>query len=56
MLELVLDSAEAAVRASGVGIGIVVAANRTKHPFEARTLARLAATYADRGVARLRTQ
>ena len=50
MLELVLDAAEAAVQASGVGIGIVVAANRTKHPLEARTLARLAATYADRGV------
>jgi adenosine deaminase len=50
MLELVLDSAVAAVQASGVGIGIIVAANRTKHPLEARTLARLAATYADRGV------
>src|SRR5262249_13730950 len=29
---------------------VIVAANRTKHPLEARTLARLAAAYADRGV------
>ena len=29
--------------ATGVGIGVVIAANRTKHPLEARTLARLAA-------------
>jgi adenosine deaminase len=33
-----------------VGIGVIVAANRTKHPLEARTLARLAAQYAGRGV------
>jgi adenosine deaminase len=50
MLELVLDAAAAATRATGVGIGVIVAANRTKHPLEARTLARLAAAYADRGV------
>ncbi len=50
MLELVLESAAAATRATGVGIGIIVAANRTKHPLEARTLARLAAAYAERGV------
>ena len=50
VLELVLDAAAAASSAAGIGIGIVVAANRTKHPLEARTLARLAAQYAGRGV------
>ena len=49
-LELVLDAAAAATAATGVGIGVIVAANRTKHPLEARTLARLAGQYADRGV------
>ena len=50
MLELVLDSAASATRQTDVGIGIIVAANRTKHPLEARTLARLAAQYAGHGV------
>ena len=50
MLELVLEAAGAAARATGVGIGIIVAGNRTKHPLEARTLARLAAAYSARGV------
>jgi adenosine deaminase len=50
MLELVLDAAAVAADQTGVGIGIIVAANRTKHPLEARTLARLAAAYARRGV------
>jgi len=49
-LELVLDAATTAERTTGVGIGIVVAANRTKHPLDARTLARLAAHYTDNGV------
>jgi adenosine deaminase len=49
-LELVLSAAAAAQNATGVGIGIIVAANRTKHPLEARTLARLAAAYAGQGV------
>jgi adenosine deaminase len=49
-LELVLDAAAQASAATGVGIGLIVAANRTKHPLEARTLARLAGQYADRGV------
>ncbi len=48
--ELVLDAVGVAERATGVGIGLVVAANRTRHPLDARTLARLAAQYADRGV------
>jgi adenosine deaminase len=50
VLELVLDAAAAASHATGVGIGVIVAANRTKHPLVARTLARLAAQYTDRGV------
>ena len=50
MIELVLDAAGSASRTTGVGIGVIVAANRTKHPLEARTLARLAAQYAGRGV------
>src|SRR3546814_2260137 len=35
---------------TGLGIALVIAANRTRHPMDARTLARLAAQYADRGV------
>ena len=50
MLELVLGGTAEAEAATGVGIGVIVAANRTKHPLEARTLARLAVQYAGRGV------
>jgi adenosine deaminase len=49
-LEIVLDAARVASVATGVGLGVVVAANRTRHPLDARTLARLAARYAGRGV------
>ncbi|MFC0675805.1 adenosine deaminase [Brachybacterium hainanense] len=42
-LEIVLDEAAAAERATGVSIGVIVAASRTRHPLDARTLARLAA-------------
>jgi adenosine deaminase len=49
-LELVLDAVRDATAATGVGIGVIVAANRTRHPLDARTLARLAAQYAGRGV------
>ena len=49
-VELVLEASAAASAATGVGIGVIIAANRTKHPLEARTLARLAAGYAGRGV------
>jgi adenosine deaminase len=48
--ELVLDAARQAEAATGLGIAVVVAANRTRHPLDARTLARLAAQYAGRGV------
>jgi adenosine deaminase len=50
VVELVIDAAARAATATGVGIGVIIAANRTKHPLEARTLARLAARYAGRGV------
>jgi adenosine deaminase len=49
-VELVLAAAHAAATATGIGIGLIIAANRTKHPLDARTLARLAAQYAGRGV------
>jgi adenosine deaminase len=48
--ELVMDAAHEASEASGVGIGVIIAANRTRHPLDARTLARLAVQYAGRGV------
>jgi adenosine deaminase len=48
--ELVLDAAAHAARAAGLGIGVIIAANRTRHPLDARTAARLAARYAGRGV------
>ena len=35
---------------TGLPMAVVVAANRTRHPLDARTLARLAAQYAGRGV------
>lgn len=49
-LELMLDAAQKAAAAEGVGIALIVAANRTRHPLDAKTLARLAARYVDRGV------
>ncbi len=48
--DLVLDAVRDASSATGLGIGVVIAANRTRHPLDARTLARLAAQYAGRGV------
>ncbi|MFC4513525.1 MULTISPECIES: adenosine deaminase [Streptomyces] len=49
-LEIILDAVEDASRETGLGIRVLVAANRMKHPLDARTLARLAVRYADRGV------
>jgi adenosine deaminase len=49
-IELVLAAAQEATARTGVGIGVIIAANRTRHPLDARTLARLAAQYAGRGV------
>jgi adenosine deaminase len=48
--ELVLDAVRATSAQTGLGIAVVIAANRTRHPLDARTLARLAAQYAGRGV------
>jgi adenosine deaminase len=48
--ELLLDAAAVAAQATGVGIAIIIAANRTRHPLDARTLARLAVQFAGRGV------
>ncbi|WP_169988803.1 adenosine deaminase [Microbispora sp. H10836] len=49
-LELVLDATEKAARQAGIGMAVIVAANRTRHMLDARTLARLAARYEGRGV------
>ncbi|WP_340558921.1 adenosine deaminase [Streptomyces sp. GSL17-111] len=49
-LEIILDAVESAQRATGLPIRVLVAANRMKHPLDARTLARLAVRYRDRGV------
>jgi len=48
--ELLLEAAREASEVTGVGIAIILAANRTRHPMDARTTARLAAQYAGRGV------
>lgn len=48
-LEIILDEAARASAASGVQVGIIVAGSRIRHPFEARTLARLAARYVGQG-------
>ncbi|MGW7517212.1 adenosine deaminase [Streptomyces sp. NPDC054796] len=49
-LEIILDAVETAQRETGLGIRVLVAANRMKHPLDARTLARLAVRYRDRGI------
>jgi len=49
-MEIILDAVRAASRDTGVGMAVIVAANRTKHPLDARTLARLAVRYAGQGV------
>jgi adenosine deaminase len=48
--DLVLDCVRDASERTGLEIAVVIAANRTRHPLDARTLARLAVQYADRGV------
>ncbi len=48
--ELLIDAAAQAAQAAGIGIGVIIAANRTRHPMDARILARLAAQYVGRGV------
>ena len=41
---------EKAARAADIGISVIIAANRIRHPMDARTMARLAAQYAGQGV------
>jgi adenosine deaminase len=48
--DLVLDAVASASRQTGLGMAVVIAANRVRHPLDARTLARLAGQYAGRGV------
>jgi adenosine deaminase len=48
--ELVLDAVQDASERTGLGMAVVIAANRTRHPLDARVLARLAAQYAGLGV------
>jgi adenosine deaminase len=49
-VELLLDAAAKAALGADIGIGIVIAANRTRHPLDARMLARLAAQFTGQGV------
>jgi adenosine deaminase len=49
-VEVVLDALQAAGTAQGVGVGLVLAGNRTRNPAETETLARLARRFAGRGV------
>jgi adenosine deaminase len=48
--EVFCAAAAEAEAATGIGVRIVIAANRTRPPWEAETLARLAVRMADRGV------
>jgi len=48
--DLVLDAAREASAACGIAVQVIIAANRTRHPLDARTPARLAAQYVGRGV------
>ena len=45
-LQIVLDAAREASAVTGVGMALIVAASRTRHPLDARTLARLAVRFA----------
>jgi adenosine deaminase len=49
-VDVVLDAAREAAAATGTGVGVIIAANRTRHPLDARTMARLAAMHAGHGV------
>ena len=48
-IEIVLDEARAASVETGTQVAVIVAASRTRHPLDARTLARLAGQYAGDG-------
>jgi adenosine deaminase len=48
--DLVLDAVASASARTGLDMAVVIAANRIRHPLDARTLARLATQYVGRGV------
>lgn len=48
-LEIICDEAARASASTGVQVGVIVAASRIRHPYDARTLARLAARHAGHG-------
>jgi adenosine deaminase len=48
-LEIILDEARSVSDEGGTGVAVVVAANRIRHPLDARILARLAARHAGDG-------
>lgn len=48
-LEIICDEAAQAWEATGVQVGVIVAASRIRHPLDARTLARLAVKHAGDG-------
>ena len=48
-LEIILDEALSVSEETGIGVAVVVAANRIRHPLDARMLARLAAHHAGNG-------
>ncbi len=48
-LEIILDEARSVSAEAGIGVAVVVAANRIRHPLDARILARLAALHAGDG-------
>ena len=48
-LEIILDEARSASADAGIGVAVVVAASRVRHPLDARILARLAARFAGDG-------
>jgi adenosine deaminase len=49
-IEIMLDAARGATAQTGVGVRLILAASRLRHPLDARTLARLAARFAGDGV------
>ena len=48
-LEIILDEALSVSEETGIGVAVIVAANRIRHPLDARMLARLAARHAGDG-------
>ena len=48
-LEIILDEALSVSEETGIGVAVVVAANRIRHPLDARMMARLAARHAGNG-------